>query len=171
MCHNWGSGISRGRVVHTCTTDRIEGNMSQDGFDDLTILRRSCTAVDDTPEHAKLESFPNKYPSRDYVVEFDCPEFTSVCPVTGQPDFAKIKITYIPDLKCLESKSLKLYLFSFRNVGMFHEEITNRILDDFVRAIEPRWARVRGLMNARGGISIDVTAEYRKSGYASPFGK
>jgi 7-cyano-7-deazaguanine reductase len=142
--------------------------MAQDTFDDLTILRRSCTAVSDTPEQAKLESFPNKYPSRDYVVAFDCPEFTSVCPITGQPDFAKIKITYIPDLKCLESKSLKLYLFSFRNVGMFHEEITNRILDDFIKAIEPRWARVRGLMNARGGISIDVTAEYCKPGYAPP---
>ncbi len=142
--------------------------MPEDRFDDLTILKRSGTVVADTPEKAKLESFPNKYPSREYVVEFDCPEFTSICPVTGQPDFARIKITYVPHLKCLESKSLKLYLFSFRNVGMFHEEITNKILDDLVAAIEPRWARVRGLMNARGGISIDVTAEYCKPGNARP---
>lgn len=142
--------------------------MSLDSYDELAILRRSCTAVRDTPEQAKLESFPNKYSSRDYTIEFDCPEFTSVCPITGQPDFAKIKITYVPDMRCLESKSLKLYLFSFRNVGMFHEEITNRILDDLVATIEPRWARVRGLMNARGGISIDVTAEYRKLGYTGP---
>jgi 7-cyano-7-deazaguanine reductase len=141
--------------------------MSEDSFDDLTILKRSGTAVAGAPEKAKLESFPNKYPARDYVVEFDCPEFTSVCPITGQPDFARIKITYTPDLKCLESKSLKLYLFSFRNVGMFHEEITNRILDDLVAAIEPRWARVRGFMNPRGGISIDVTAEYSKPGNTS----
>jgi 7-cyano-7-deazaguanine reductase len=141
--------------------------MSENTFDDLTILKRSGTVVTDAPEKAKLESFQNKYPARDYVVEFDCPEFTSVCPITGQPDFARIKITYIPDLKCLESKSLKLYLFSFRNVGMFHEEITNRILDDLVAAIGPRWARVRGFMNPRGGISIDVTAEYSKPGNTS----
>jgi 7-cyano-7-deazaguanine reductase len=142
--------------------------MSEEKFDDLTILKRSATVFAETPERAKLESFLNKYPSRDYVVEFGCPEFTSVCPITGQPDFARIKITYIPDLKCLESKSLKLYLFSFRNVGMFHEEITNRILDDLVAAIEPRWAQVRGFMNPRGGISIDVTAEYCKPGTIKP---
>jgi 7-cyano-7-deazaguanine reductase len=138
--------------------------MSDERFDDLTILKRSSTVVAETPEKAGLESFPNKYASREYVVEFDCHEFTSMCPITGQPDFARIKITYIPHLRCLESKSLKLYLFSFRNVGMFHEEITNRILDDLVAAIEPRWARVRGFMNSRGGISIDVTAEYFKPG-------
>jgi 7-cyano-7-deazaguanine reductase len=142
--------------------------MTEDKTNGLTILARSATGVPDTPEEAKLESFANKYPSRDYVVEFDCPEFTSVCPITGQPDFARIKITYVPHLKCLESKSLKLYLFSFRNVGMFHEEITNRILDDLVAAIEPRWARVRGFMNPRGGISIDVTAEYCKPGHTKP---
>jgi 7-cyano-7-deazaguanine reductase len=91
-----------------------------------------------------------------------------MCPVTAQPDFAKIVITYVPDLRCLESKSLKLYLGSFRNVGMFHEEITNRILEDLVAACKPRWAQVRGIMNPRGGISIDVTAEYSRPDYKPP---
>ena len=127
---------------------------------DLTILKRGDDSYPDSPDKAKLETFHNKYPSRDYLVEFDCPEFTSLCPVTGQPDFADIHIAYVPDEQCLESKSLKLYLFSFRNTGMFHEEIVNRILDDVVLACEPRWARVVGAMNPRGGISIRVTTEY-----------
>ena len=139
--------------------------MQKNDLDDLTLLSRPATSYPDSPEKARLESFPNKYSNREYLVEFNCPEFTSVCPMTGQPDFAKIIITYIPDLKCLESKSLKIYLFAFRNVGMFHEEITNRILDDLVAACQPRWARVRGLMNPRGGISIDVSAEYCRPGF------
>jgi len=134
----------------------------------ITLLKRSTTVYPDTPEKAVLETFPNKYTARDYVVEFHCPEFTSVCPITGQPDFARITITYAPDRKCLESKSLKLYLFSFRNTGMFHEEITNRILDDLVKACEPKWARVLGRMNPRGGISIDVIAEHTRPGYEPP---
>lgn len=139
--------------------------MSEDEFDGLTLLGKAKTAYADGPGEAALETFPNKYSSRDYEIRFDCPEFTSVCPVTGQPDFAKIIITYIPDRKCLESKSLKLYLGSFRNTGMFHEEITNLILDDIVAACQPRWARVQGLMNARGGISIAVTAERGQPGF------
>lgn len=139
--------------------------MTQDVFENLTVLKKGSTHYLEIPDHAQLENFPNKYASRDYTIEFDCPEFTSLCPITGQPDFAKIRITYIPDLKCLESKSLKLYLFAFRNSGMFHEEITNRILDDVVAACEPRWARVQGVMNARGGISIEVIAEYSKPGF------
>ncbi|MEJ2717622.1 MAG: preQ(1) synthase [Deltaproteobacteria bacterium] len=134
--------------------------MPRDDIEELTILKSGRTTYPATPEEAALETFPNRYRSRDYEIEFDCPEFTTLCPVTGQPDFAKIVITYIPDKRCIESKSLKLYLGSFRNTGMFHEEITNRILDDLVSACEPRWARVRGSMNARGGISIEVTAEY-----------
>ncbi|MBI4964290.1 MAG: NADPH-dependent 7-cyano-7-deazaguanine reductase QueF [Desulfomonile tiedjei] len=137
-------------------------------FDDLTVLSKAGTVYPESPEKARLESFANKYANRNYVVEFNCPEFTSLCPVTGQPDFARIVITYVPDLKCLESKSLKIYLFSFRNAGMFHEEITNKILDDLVAACEPKWARVRGLMNPRGGISIDVSAEYCKPGFERP---
>jgi len=142
--------------------------MADQDFTDLTILKKGERTYPDSPEKTSLESFPNRYAHRDYVIEFHCPEFTSVCPITGQPDFAVITITYIPDLKCLESKSLKLYLFSFRNVGMFHEEITNRILDDVVRAVQPRWARVRGKMNPRGGISIDVTAEHCNPGFILP---
>lgn len=129
-------------------------------LNELTLLKSGSTAYPSDPDRARLESFPNKYRLRDYIIEFDCPEFTSLCPVTGQPDFARILITYVPDEKCVESKSLKLYLGSFRNTGMFHEEITNRILDDVVAACRPRWARVRGTMNPRGGISIEVTAEY-----------
>ncbi len=136
-----------------------------DQHKDLTLLGKGSTIYPSSPEAPKLETFANAYSRRDYVVEFDCPEFTSVCPVTGQPDFARIKITYIPNLKCVESKSLKLYLVSFRNCGMFHEEITNRILDDIVQAAEPRWAKVRGIMNPRGGIAIDVTAEYYMAGF------
>jgi 7-cyano-7-deazaguanine reductase len=133
--------------------------------EDLTLLGRPGGRPPEHPDRTTLDSFPNRYPDRDYFVEFDCPEFTSLCPITGQPDFARIKIRYIPDHRCLESKSLKFYLFSFRNLGMFHEEITNKILDDLVAACLPRWAQVRGIMNPRGGISIDVTAEYCMDGF------
>jgi 7-cyano-7-deazaguanine reductase len=146
----------------------FEEIMVAEPYDNLSILKRSKTSYPDNPDQARLDSFPNKYASRDYLIEFDCPEFTSLCPVTGQPDFARIKISYIPDLQCLESKSLKIYLFSFRSTGMFHEEITNRILDDMVKACKPRWARIRAVMNPRGGISIDVTAEYCKPDYKRP---
>jgi len=142
--------------------------MSEKVYKSLTLLKSSRARIPSSPDDARLESFPNKYPNREYNIEFDCPEFTSLCPVTGQPDFARIKIIYIPDEKCLESKSLKLYLCSFRNTGMFHEEITNRILDDLVAACEPRWARVIGMMNPRGGIAISVTAEYCRRGYKRP---
>lgn len=142
--------------------------MKTEEVDRLTILSRSETRLPEGPDKAILESFPNAYASREYIVHFDCPEFTSLCPVTGQPDFANIGITYMPDLRCLESKSLKLYLFSFRNTGMFHEEITNRILEDVVFACKPRWARVRGRMNPRGGIGIDVVAEYCRPGCSRP---
>lgn len=142
--------------------------MGKKDFEKLTVLKDSRTTYPDNPDAARLESFVNQYRSRDYVVEFDCPEFTSLCPVTGQPDFARIIITYIPDKHCVESKSLKLYLFSFRNTGMFHEEITNRILDDLVASCKPRWARVRGIMKPRGGISIDVTAEHCGPGHRAP---
>lgn len=144
--------------------------MSNTPYDDLTLLKPGGSTYPDSPEKAGLECFPNRYAHRDYRIEFDCPEFTSVCPITGQPDFAKIRITYIPDEKCVESKSLKLYLASFRNVGMFHEEITNRILDDVVATCRPRWARVRGLMNPRGGIAIEVVAEFCQAGFVQPNG-
>ena len=107
-----------------------------------------------------LETFPNPKPERDYVIDFACPEFTCVCPLTGQPDFARIRIEYIPDQTCLEMKSLKLYLWSFREEGHFHEAVTNQILDDLVAACSPRWIRVTGTFNVRGGISPVITAEH-----------
>ena len=127
---------------------------------ELSLLKKSETIYPDSPDLAIIEAFENRFQQRNYVIEFDCPEFTSLCPITGQPDFARIRIIYIPFEKCLESKSLKLFLGSFRNTGMFHEEITNTILDHLVEKVEPKWALVLGIMNPRGGISIRVSAEY-----------
>jgi 7-cyano-7-deazaguanine reductase len=111
-----------------------------------------------------LESFDNKHPDRDYWVKFNCPEFTSLCPITGQPDFASIYISYIPDRKMLESKSLKLYLFSFRNHGAFHEDCVNVILNDLVEILQPRYIEVVGKFLPRGGISIDPWCNYGQPG-------
>ena len=108
----------------------------------------------------QLETFPNPKPERDYVIEFSCPEFTCVCPRTGQPDFATFHIRYVPDRLCVELKSLKLYLWSFRDEGHFHEAVTNRILDDLVEACRPRRMTVKGDFNVRGGIHTVVTADY-----------
>jgi 7-cyano-7-deazaguanine reductase len=108
----------------------------------------------------KLEAFPNKHPQRDYQVVLETSEFTALCPITGQPDFGTITISYVPDQLVIESKSLKLYLWSFRQEGHFHEEVVNRILDDLVRAVKPRKMQVRGEFRARGGITITVVAEY-----------
>ncbi|MCM1449833.1 MAG: preQ(1) synthase [Clostridiales bacterium] len=107
-----------------------------------------------------LETFVNKHPGREYLVTFTCPEFTSLCPKTGQPDFAKIIINYIPRERMVESKSLKLYLFSFRNHGDFHEDCINIILNDLVALMDPRYIEVRGLFTPRGGISIYPFANY-----------
>ncbi len=110
----------------------------------------------------KLEAFPNHDPDRDYIVTLTTDEFTCICPVTGQPDFAKITIRYIPDKKVVESKSLKLYFWSYRNEGVFHEHVTNTILDDLVKALSPRWCEVVADFSMRGGIAISVKAEHRK---------
>jgi 7-cyano-7-deazaguanine reductase len=126
----------------------------------LTLLRRGATRYPASPDKARLEAFRNANRRRDYWVEFDCPEFTALCPITGQPDFGHITIRYIPDRLCLESKSLKLYLFSYRNEGTFHEAAVNRILDDVVAAVRPRRAIVKGVFNPRGGIAITVEAAY-----------
>jgi len=107
-----------------------------------------------------LETFANPHPGRDYEVTFTTSEVTSLCPITGQPDFYRITITYIPERHCLESKSLKLYLFSFRQSGMFAEAMSNRILDDLVKACSPRWMQVESVMNPRGGIGLTVLVEY-----------
>lgn len=127
---------------------------------DLTLLKQSKSKYPCSPNKARLEAFKNTYHKRDYWINFDCPEFTSLCPVTNQPDFGHITIRYVPNKLCLESKSLKLYLFSFRNHGTFHEEAVNRVLDDIVKTIKPRKAIVKGEFNPRGGISITVEATY-----------
>jgi 7-cyano-7-deazaguanine reductase len=111
----------------------------------------------------KLEAFPNKNRDRFYLVSLSTDEFTCVCPVTGQPDFASICITYVPDKLILESKSLKLYLWSYREEGIFHEHVVNKILDDVVKILDPHWCLVRGEFGVRGGIAITVNAEHVKS--------
>ena len=111
----------------------------------------------------QLETFPNQHPGRPYVVTLTCDEFTFLCPATGQPDFATITIHYIPDQRIVESKSLKLYLWSFRNEGHFHEHVTNLILDDLVKALEPMSCEVIGDFKVRGGIAIKVVAKYERS--------
>jgi 7-cyano-7-deazaguanine reductase len=109
----------------------------------------------------ELDTFPNPNPARDYVIRHRCPEYTAVCPVTGQPDFGEIVVVYVPDRLCVELKSLKLYLWSFRNEGHFFEQVTNQILDDLVRAVAPRRMSVIGRFNVRGGIDTTVVARYR----------
>ena len=111
---------------------------------------------------ATLETFPNPRPGREYEIAIRCPEFTSVCPKTGLPDFGEIRITYVPDEQCLELKALKLYLIEFRNRGVFYEDLTNQILDDLVAACQPRRMTVVGDFSVRGGIKTDVTARYEK---------
>jgi 7-cyano-7-deazaguanine reductase len=125
-------------------------------LDGLTLLRR------DAKPTKKLETFPNHHPKRDYVVTLKTEEFTCVCPATGQPDFARITIQYIPDKRIVESKSLKLYLWSYRDEGVFHEHVTNVILDDLISVLKPRWCKVTADFAVRGGISITIDAEYKK---------
>ena len=111
-----------------------------------------------------LESFNNKHPENDYWVRFNCPEFTSLCPITGQPDFATIQIDYIPNIKMLESKSLKLYLFSFRNHGAFHEDCVNIIMKDLIKLMAPKYIEITGFFTPRGGISIHPYCNYGQPG-------
>lgn len=111
----------------------------------------------------ELETFPNPKPDRDYVIEFECPEFTCLCPRTGQPDFATLRVRYVPDGECVELKSLKLYLWSFRNEGAFHEAVVNKILDDLAAVCKPRFMEIVGDFYVRGGIRTTVTASVGKS--------
>ncbi len=132
-------------------------------MDDLKNLGKSSTyQFSYNPE--QLETFENRHQENDYWVKLNCPEFTSLCPVTGQPDFAVIYISYIPDIKMVESKSLKLYLFSFRNHGGFHEDCVNMIMKDLINLMEPRYIEVWGKFTPRGGISIDPYCNYGKPG-------
>lgn len=139
--------------------ENIEKN-DEKRFSDLTLLKSSGTRYPDNPKNAQLETFKNLFTNRDYLITFDCPEFTALCPVTGQPDFGVITLRYVPDKVCIESKSLKLYLFSFRNHNSFHEEVVNTILDAVVSACKPRQAEVLGVFRPRGGIAIQVKATH-----------
>lgn len=131
---------------------------------DLTLLGNQKTVYKDHYAPEVLETFVNKHPDNDYMVSFRCPEFTSLCPITGQPDFAEIRINYIPNLKMVESKSLKLYLLSFRNQGDFHEDCVNIIMKDLVRLMEPKYLEVKGIFTPRGGIAIYPFANYGQPG-------
>lgn len=126
---------------------------------DISMLGRH-TAFFTSPDEAKLEAFPNRTPGRPYVVKLETDEFSSLCPVTGQPDSCKMSITYSPADKCVETKSLKYYLASFRNYPAFNEQVVNRILDDLVAAVQPAWMKVEGRFGARGGIRLTCTAEH-----------
>ena len=137
---------------------------NKDEMKELTLLgnKRARVVTDYAPE--LLEAFPNKHPENDYFVKFNCPEFTSLCPMTGQPDFATIYISYIPDKRMVESKSLKLYLFSFRNHGDFHEDCVNIIMKDLIKLMDPKYIEVQGIFTPRGGISIDPYCNYGRKG-------
>jgi len=132
--------------------------------ENLTKLGSKETVYSTEYDPSLLETFQNKHPENDYFVKFNCPEFTSLCPITGQPDFANIIISYIPAERMIESKSLKLYLFSFRNHGDFHEDVVNVIMKDIIKAIDPRYIEVWGKFLPRGGISIDPYCNYGKEG-------
>lgn len=129
-------------------------------YGSLKLLGQAAVHYPDAPSPKTLETFRNDYASRRYWIKFECPEFTSMCPVTGQPDFARITIEYVPDTLCIESKSLKFYLASYRNTRSFNEEIVNRILEDLITSCRPRQAIVHAEFAARGGISLSVNARY-----------
>lgn len=121
-----------------------------------------------TQPSRELETFENTTPERDYTIHMEIPEFTCLCPKTGQPDFATFYLDYIPDQLCVELKSLKLYMWSFRDTGAFHEDVTNSIMTDIIDAISPRFARLTGKFNVRGGIYTSVVVEHRKDGWQAP---
>lgn len=132
--------------------------------ENLTLLGNQNVKYKDEYSPQVLETFINKHQENDYFVKFNCPEFTSLCPITGQPDFATITISYVPDVKMVESKSLKLYLFSFRNHGDFHEDCVNVIMKDLIKLMAPKYIEVWGKFLPRGGISIDPYCNYGKKG-------
>ncbi len=127
--------------------------------------QRQAPAQPPSAPSKTLQAFPNPQPARDYVIRFDVPEFTCLCPLTGQPDFAHFKIEIVPDRFCVETKSLKQYFWSYRNEGAFHEKVTNTIVDDIVRTIAPRFIRIHADWYVRGGIRTFVTVEQRKKGW------
>lgn len=140
-------------------TGRNKNEMS-----DVTLLGNKNNKYNFDYDPSVLETFENKHQGRDYFVKFNCPEFTSLCPITEQPDFATVYISYIPDVKMVESKALKLYLFSFRNHGDFHEDCMNIIMNDLIELMDPKYIEVWGKFMPRGGISIDPYTNYGKAG-------
>ena len=138
--------------------------MKEQDLSGLTLLGNQGTTYNFNYAPEILEAFENNHPNRDYFVKFNIPEFTTLCPMTGQPDFATLYISYIPDQKMVESKALKLYLFSFRNHGGFHEDSINVIMNDLIELMDPRYIEVWGKFTPRGGISIDPYCNYGKSG-------
>ena len=137
---------------------------SKEETENITLLGNQKTKYPDDYAPDVLETFINKHQDNDYFVKFNCPEFTSLCPITGQPDFATITISYVPDIRMVESKSLKLYLFSFINHGDFHEDCVNIIMKDLIKLMEPKYIEVWGKFTPRGGISIDPYCNYGKPG-------
>jgi 7-cyano-7-deazaguanine reductase len=131
-------------------------------------LAASATMMSAPPP--SLETFPNPKPDRDYLIRIRIPEFTCLCPKTGQPDFATLRLAYVPDGHCVELKALKLYVWSYRDTGAFHEDVTNRILDDLVAAIRPRYARLEARFNVRGGLYTSVIAHYQQPGWVAGAG-
>lgn len=138
------------------------------------ILTKESTLADlralgaQSDPNRDLETFPSPSPDTDYTIRIRIPEFTCLCPKTGQPDFAEILVEYVPDMRCIELKSLKLYMWSFRNEGAFHEAVTNRMMRDLRDRLEPRFLRVTAVFNVRGGIYTTVVAEHRQSGWQAP---
>lgn len=134
--------------------------MSEEAKNNLTMLGKSELSIPSSPEKATLERFENIRPGRGYVIQLNCPEFSSLCPVTGQPDSACITIRYIPDQFCVETKSLKYYMASYRNTAAFNEEVVNRILDDLVHLLQPKQLHIKGQFGARGGIQLTCEASH-----------
>lgn len=143
---------------------RINMGRSKEEVKDLSLLGNQQVSYSSNYNPNILETFDNKHQNHDYFVKFNCPEFTSLCPITGQPDFATITISYVPDIKMVESKSLKLYLFSFRNHGDFHEDCINIIMEDLIKVMNPKYIEVWGKFTPRGGISIDPYCNYGRPG-------
>lgn len=153
--------MPEGAVSVSSSAGRDEGETREGG---VTLLGNQHTRYPTDYDPSVLETFENKHPGNDYFVKFNCPEFTSLCPITGQPDFATIYISYVPDVRMVESKSLKLYLFSFRNHGDFHEDCMNIIMKDLIALMDPKYIEVWGKFTPRGGISIDPYCNYGRPG-------
>jgi 7-cyano-7-deazaguanine reductase len=161
----WPTICGRSRKVAAIDLNRLKADVAiavakTKRASQLTLLGHSEAKIPSSPAQARLEIFPNPAPERNYRIHFETDDFTSLCPVTGQPDFARIDIDYVPDRLCVESKSLKFYLASYRNEHAFNEAVTNRILDDFVKACAPREVIITAQFSARGGIALTVRAEY-----------